>query len=223
MYGEVRLERMCPEYGTLVDGLLRRLVDFTFPARWTGSRLLEPASLDYHAPFRDGELREILGTFVRDVLHAMAARRGARAVVEDSPWNFIWFDRILELVPEARLVHVYRDPRDIVASFRGQRWAPSDPVQGARWLAGLMQRWWLVRERLPKESFLEVSLEDLCTSRERVLRRITEFWGLPWDPAVLRADLSRSHSGRWKRDLDDTEQRAVSEILAADIAALGYA
>jgi hypothetical protein len=221
-YGEVHLERVCPGYGGHVRKLLDDLVAFSFAARWCGSQLFEPASLLYRAPFGQDELRQVLGSFIRDILHGMAAASHAKAVVEDSPWNFLFFDKILELVPEARLVHVYRDPRDVVASFRTQQWAPSNPVQGAHWYCGLMQQWRRIRERLPRDSYIEISLEDLVTSREPVVRRIAGFWGLEWDDAVLAADLSRSHMGRWKRDLSEADQHAICEILGPELTALGY-
>lgn len=221
-YLDIRATKYCPRYLSLVDDLLRHLTDFRFTGSWTGMRMFEKSELLYGGPQERSELASILGEFWRQVARSVSEQQGADNYVEKNTWNILWFDKLLHLVPEARLVHIYRDPRDVVASYMRQTWTPSDPVQAAIVYRDIMQRWWAVRERVPLDSYLEVSLESLVEQSEPTLRRLCGFWGIEWDRSLLATDLSRSHSGRWKKDLSPGEQQEVQEVLRDVLHELGY-
>src|SRR6185503_4678803 len=59
------------------------------------------------------------------VLGNVAARRGNRKprYGEKTPYYAVFVDRIAELFPRARFIQLYRDPRDVVASYLEQYWA----------------------------------------------------------------------------------------------------
>jgi hypothetical protein len=213
-----------PNFEEHVQTLMSELIDFSFPAYWVGteSYRLEPR-LHFSGPRTESELAPILGGFVRRVLGGLLARQGKSVYVEDNTWNTLFARELLELVPEAKILHVYRDPRDVVASFTHQRWCPTDVRQAALWYRALMDHWFSVRESLPTESYHEFPLESLVSSTEQVLREICHFLGLAYDPVLLHTDLSKAHTGRWKRDFSKGEQRTLGEILNPVIAQLGYA
>ena len=126
------------------------------------------------------------------------------------------------MIPNARLVHIYRDPRDVVSSYTKQTWMPSDPVQSAIIYRDLLNRWWKVRESLPEDTYFEISLEHLISEPQNVLKGVCQFWEVPWSNKLLDVPLERSHSGRWKRDLTRKQQNEVQEVLKDHISKLGY-
>lgn len=221
-YVDVCLVDDCPDYFKLVDQLAHKLIDFTYSGRWIGSQLLERNALIYRASLSKAELTEIFAGFVMAVVESVGKKRGATHFIDDTPWNFLHFRRIFELLPEARLVHIYRDPRDVVASFTHQRWSPSDPTHAALWYKGIMQRWCTVRESLPSGSFLEVSLENLVSNPRPMLEGICAFWGIRWNDVLLETDLRHAHSRRWKVDFTSSEQADVTRIVESQLRALGY-
>lgn len=212
----------CPNYLELVNQLIEQLTEFRYRGTWTGTAFLQESSICYHAPLEVHELACILGDFIRQVAWFTVKNQKARHYVEDNTWNILWFDKLLQLVPEAKLVHIYRDPRDVVASYTQQSWGPSDPIQAARMYKGIIEHWWVVRQHLLTDSFLEISLESLVADPESVLRYICEFWEIEWDEALLTTDLRRSNSGRWKKDLTRPEQEQVGIILEKQLTELGY-
>jgi len=125
------------------------------------------------------------------------------------------------LPPEARLVHMVRDPRDVAASTMTMRWGPSDPKEAAWFVGGVLDQWAEVQARVPAERILEVRLEDLGADPAAVLRQITDFLGLDWHDALLDADLSKTGAGRWRR-LPPAAQAVLSEVLAPHVVAYGY-
>ena len=209
-YWSVSLEDVCPAYPGLVDALIGQLVEFRFAGRWTGMPLGEASSIHFGSPDVEDALRD----FCRAVIACVADEQDATHFVEDTPFNLLGFDRIHELLPESRLVHIHRDPRDVVASYLEKRWSPSDPRLAARYYATMMDRWHAIRPSLPEDSYIEIPLADLVEDPEATVRRICEFWSLEWHPSLLEVDLSRSHTGRWKSDIRAADHAAVNEILA---------
>jgi hypothetical protein len=67
-----------------------------------------------------------------------------------------------------------------------------------------------------------VSLEKLVATPEKVVREICQFVEIDYDEAMLRIDLSHSHSGRWKTELDENERVQIQNILVDTLTKLGY-
>lgn len=66
-----------------------------------------------------------------------------------------------------------------------------------------------------------LSLENLTSEREAVLRKVCDSWGLILKTGLPNADLSHSHSAGGRLNLPSSEQE-VSEMLAPFIGQLGY-
>jgi hypothetical protein len=217
-----RLLDVCPTFLDRVDELEASLVDFDYEGGWIGMPAGAPMRLRYHDAWEPAELAAVLGGFWAGVARDACVNAGRDQFVQKETWSPLWFDVVLELAPAARLVHIVRDPRDVVASFRVQRWAPSDPVLGARFFAGLMNRWWEVRSRLPAGTLLELRLEDLVAHPRAELERLCDHIRLPFHETLLAHDLGRAHAGRWRRDLPAQSHAAVEELLSPAIEAYGY-
>lgn len=217
------LGKHLPNFDDHVDRLLRRLTEFRFPACWVGTESYELRPSIYHGPHRSRqELARILGDFVRDVINDLLEAKGADIFVEDNTWNILFAGEMLELLPDAKIVHVYRDPRDVVASFSEQRWSPRDKVQAAHWYKAIMEHWFEVRAGLPPESYVELALEDVVADPRTALLQVCKRVGMDLHPRMLELDLSHSHSGRWRREYTDIEKICVQEILGPVIERLGY-
>jgi hypothetical protein len=221
-YSQISIAKVCPSYSKLVDALMEDLTEFRYQGHWTGKSFLSRTSIAQGFPTDRDLLAQRLGDFFRDVIRSTLEHQKKSCYVEDNTWNILWFDKLLHLVPEAKLVHIYRDPRDVVASFMKQTWTPSDPIQGAVFFKNIMARWWEIRETLPADSYREISLEALVSDPKTVLQDVCRFWGIAWDDALLQTDLSRSHSGRWRKELNDVQKQEVNTLLSECIETMGY-
>jgi len=86
----------------------------------------------------------------------------------------------------------------------------------------MMARWFEIRRTLPPGCFYEVSLERFVREPREVLQEICVFADIPFHEAMLQVDLSRSHSGRWRREFSAEEKRRIQGILGDMIGILGY-
>lgn len=161
-------------------------------------------------------------TLGRRYLKRIQARApDAKRIVDKLPWNFRHVGYIHLLLPNARIIHIHRDPMDTCMScfaqdFRGTLNFCYDQEELGRYYLAyqhMMAHW---RAVLPEGVMAEVSYESLIDNFEPEVRRLLDFCGLDWDPACLnfyeakravatasvmqvRRPLSRGSIGKWKR------------------------
>jgi hypothetical protein len=176
----------------------------------------------YAGPMTRTELAPPLTRFVRKVVASILANQDGEVFVEDNTWNILFAPDIIELIPEAKFLHVYRNPMDTVASLTHQRWCSSSKIEAAVFYRDIMDTWLSIREDLPTNSYYELKLEDLVESTERVVQEICDFAGLDYDSQLIDINLGQSNTGRWKRDFSTEEQTTVRSILDSIPERLGY-
>jgi hypothetical protein len=120
-------------------------------------------------------LRDFVQLLEAHVLTRLARPR----LVEKSPTNVYCLRELTRLLPEARVLHVVRDGRDVVCSLLGRGFSLFQAA--SRWLydvsAGFACR------DLPQ--LLEVRYEELVRSPAAVLRRVCEHCELEFHPSML--------------------------------------
>jgi hypothetical protein len=122
----------------------------------------------------------------------LLARLGGQAarVVDKMPTNFLAAGIILQALPDARLIHMRRDPIDTCLSIYFQDFESaysyandlSDLAHSYREYLRIMDHW---RACLDADSMLEVPYEQLVAEPERWTRCMLEFVQLPFHPACL--------------------------------------
>lgn len=129
-----------------------------------------------------------LGRRYLEQVRGLAAGHGK--VVDKMPSNFLFCGMINRMLPDAKIIHVVRDPVDTCLScytklFRSTQLFSYDQSELGlfyRQYERLMAHW---RSVLPKEQFIEVRYEDVVGNLEGEARRLVEFCGLEWDPTCL--------------------------------------
>ena len=143
-----------------------------------------------------GQIHDLYTRFQAEVL----ARSGKSRWAEKDPTYTLHLDFIEELFPDALYIHLVRDGHDVVASFR-DRWGYKSGARAAKseW-ARYVRAAQVLGKRLPASRFLEIRYERLVADSETEGRRLFEFLGEPWDPAVLDFDPSdHPATGRYRR------------------------
>ena len=121
---------------------------------------------------------------LRAVETTYAERSGAEAWGEKTPDHLQHVPDILHDFPDAVVVAIVRDPRDVCLSLRGMPWNyDSLPESALKW-----RRYARLTEDFRRDyasQFREVRYEDLLEDPERVVRRILEWIGASFDASVL--------------------------------------
>jgi tetratricopeptide (TPR) repeat protein len=114
----------------------------------------------------------------------------ARRVVDKMPGNFQLVGLIKMMLPEAKVIHVRRDPVDTCLSCFAELFAGTLPyaydlAELGRFYHGyqaLMRHW---HDLLPPGTLLDLYYEDLVHDSEGQSRRLIEFCGLEWEQSCL--------------------------------------
>ena len=120
--------------------------------------------------------------FVTSVLDEFATRQGKRRWAEKTPGNILHVPRIFENWPDAKIVHIVRDPRDVYASLRQVRKWDSVEVFGDLWCAFIEAGAEAARTNVVHE----IRYEDLILNPEVCMRHVLEFIGESWEPNVSK-------------------------------------
>jgi tetratricopeptide (TPR) repeat protein len=139
----------------------------------------------------NGSLTAKLGQEYLDLLQRLAP--GAPMVVDKNPGNIMVVGAIHLAFPNAKIVHVRRNPVDTALSIwmtpmqtsAGFVCVRENIVFAYREYLRLMEHW---RSVVPGSNFLDVEYESLIQDPETEIRRITEFLGLDWEEACLHPE-----------------------------------
>ncbi|MGF1508234.1 MAG: sulfotransferase [Myxococcota bacterium] len=153
----------------------------------------------------------------------LLVRAGAQRWCDDTPANALAAPFLFELYPSAVLLHVVRDPRDVVASYCRQKWAPSAPRLCTLQVERFIKSWLQIRDQLPKHQYVEVRLEDLVERPEVEWGAISAAIGTPIEPASL-SEIRResSHLASYRQILTPSEAEYVEVRLGDWMREHGY-
>ncbi|MBT8079965.1 MAG: sulfotransferase [Gammaproteobacteria bacterium] len=156
---------------------LRRISRYSEPVRFTARLVEDAARLDPRT----------IGEMYLDTTRTMAG--STPRFVDKLPLNFLYLPLILKALPNARIVHLKRNPMDACFSSFKQLFADAyphsyDQEEMARHHARyyrLMETW---HERFG-DRYFEVAYEEVARNLEESARRLIDYLGLPWEDACL--------------------------------------
>jgi hypothetical protein len=121
-----------------------------------------------------------IGEAYAAVMREKAAQYGRVRYGEKTPSHAFHLPRLFEDFPDARVVHIVRDPRGTSLSLSQMPWACASVTANAAFCE-------LERRSVAKfeKRMLRVKLEDLLSDARTTMGRVLDFVGEPWDDAVL--------------------------------------
>lgn len=165
-----------------------------------------------------------------------------QTVLEKTPMHIRYTEQILWRFPEARMIEVVRDGRDVCVAYN----ALAKQTRGARGTADAIRQWkqcveWgeLIRERPGLRARVHrVRYEVLRADPKGCLGQIFKFANLNWneeqvEAIVAAADISEitpkgdgelvgSGSGDWQKHLSEAEIALCDEIAGEQLVRFGY-
>jgi hypothetical protein len=152
---------------------------------------------------------------------AYAAEREKPRWGDKTPLYVQHLDEVRRVFPEARIVVLVRDGRDVALSLMGVPFGPGNVWAAARMWRSAVEAGERAAGRWP-EDVLAIRYEDLVDAPERVIREVCEFAGISYSPAMLAIEetpagrlaagqeawfsrisegISRGSVGRWHREM----------------------
>lgn len=125
--------------------------------------------------------------------------------LEKTPGHAFFIPEIAQLLPAAKIIHLVRDPRDVVASLLaaakgwGKSWAPRDvkmALQEWRWHVEAVHK---AAPQLAPGQFLEICYEDLVAAPASQLRAVSDFLNLAWQDEKMAAAIAANTAGELRQ------------------------
>jgi hypothetical protein len=114
------------------------------------------------------------------VMREKAAQYGRVRFGDKTPLHSRHLARIFEDFPDARVIHILRDPRTRVRSLSRMPFAASNLFANAFTSELDLHNVWRFQDRL-----LQIRMEDLLADPQATMGRVLAHVGEPWDDAVL--------------------------------------
>lgn len=184
---------------------------------------------------------------LRTLGQAYAKQRNARIWGEKTPAHALWLEQIKDLFPQARVLFMVRDPRDVMVSY-DDRWNRARRNTEYLTAVAALLKYYLFhlfeRPGFPPDQVLWVKYETLTTQPAVELQRICEFIEVQFEPAMLNfyhrqknvesdtpdgrhhrllsSPATPDHIGRYKKALTASQIALAELLLSQEMQALGY-
>ncbi len=155
--------------------------------------------------------------YYRQQLQAILCQRPGAPLILKDPCHTWHLPALLKALPDARIVHVHRDIREVASSFaslcRTLQQSTSEPRPheevGAFYTEMLengMKHMLAARQRLAPERFLDLSYRQFVADPVGTIAAIHDHWDLAWTPEASDATTawlaqSKKRSGQHRHDL----------------------
>lgn len=186
------------------------------------------------------------GDFLRLVMDAIARKQGVERWAECTPLHLLYLPLIKKLIPDALVVHIIRDGRDVTASLDRIGWIKPLPWDKKRKVLAPAIFWrWIVSRgrkygRAMGNDYIEIHYEDVVEKPREALAQIGAFieqrldydliqknaQGSMVDPnSSFRGDGQEKESnpvGRWKTSLSGEQLAQVESVIGDLLHETGY-
>jgi hypothetical protein len=186
------------------------------------------------------------GDFLRTVMEAIARKQGVHRWAESTPLHLLYLPLIKKVIPDALIIHIIRDGRDVAASLHRIGWIRPLAWDRARafLVPAIFWRWIVSKGRCYGQAlradYMEVHYEDLVQNPRETLARIGKFidhdlaydriqqvaLGSVHNPnSSFRGDSKETDAstiGRWKRMFNAGEIRDIESSIGTLLVDTGY-
>ena len=203
-------------------------------------------------PGRDLTEEDITNKIEKDVINStqkLLTSKRNRLLVKTTGWSRIRFYN--KIFPDAKFIHILRDPRAAVNSMRHIRfwyglgyinrlaWGAFTESENEEWekynksFVAFSSILWKrlinsidsAKSNVPSSSFMEIKYEELCDKPIAIFKELTDFCELKWYKSFeecIKKQKFKSTNYKWKQDLTDKQQKTIEEITYNHLKIYGY-
>lgn len=171
-------------------------------------------------------------------------KKGKTIIGDKDPKNIEFVQQLYKYFPQATIIHLIRDPRDVVLSRTKAAWSAHRPL----WLHAMIYNSQILTGRkngirLFKKNYLEIKYEELISNPKDPLKRIVKNIGLEYEESMLNfsksgselmdesekqwkiettGPLLRSNVKKWKKELSNQQIGLIQTICRKPMMIYGY-
>jgi len=139
-----------------------------------------------------------------------------------------FFPRLVLLWPDARFIHIIRDPRDVAPSSINMGWAGNVWTGLDVWLNS-ENLWQEFKPTISPEKYIEVKYEDLIENSVDTLTKICHFLGVDFSEQIFDYAKHTTYAlpdpkltNQWKKKLSNRDIQLIEARLGDMLSNTGY-
>ncbi|WP_404454409.1 sulfotransferase [Virgibacillus necropolis] len=197
------------------------------------------------------DVNRSFSSFISSFFGKFKLENTANRIVEKTPHNILIMKELINIFPDAKFIHVFRDGRDVASSLVTMNWhdfqgKPLPYVQNIQnatdyWKQVITKSFTDSNDPILKGKVKFIKYEDLIAEPKKLMKDILTFIEEPWSEQVL--DYSNVDRGyepnesstsqvskqiytnskkRWQRDFTEKDKQVFKEIAGSLLIDLGY-
>ena len=173
---------------------------------------------------------------------AYAAKHGKPRWADKTPYYVTEIDQVKRVFPEARIVNLLRDGRDVAMSLMRVPFGPGNYWAAAHQWRGAVDAGDAAAARYA-DAVITVRYEDLVADPAAEVQRVCDFCGLRFDPGMLeversvegrlapgqegwfrrlRAGIDAGSVGKWRTGMSEAQQAVFASVAGDALRRHGY-
>lgn len=121
--------------------------------------------------------------------------------------------RIHDALPDAKFIHLIRDPRDVARSSIPMGWAAHIYYGVDHWIE-TERDWGMISTLIQPENQFELRYESLFSDWETELKLVCDFLNVPWSPLMLTYHEHTSYAAPDPKLIEQWRQKCSTDALA---------
>lgn len=185
------------------------------------------------------EGRDTLPAIVSGLFEKNARGEGKVRWGDKTPYYVMHIPKLLEWFPDAQIVHLIRDGRDVALSLFGRQhdFHVYNAYFAAEYWESYVERGRALGGALSSDQYLELRYEDLLARPEDTMRQLCAFLGEAYSEALFEVasaggpasktplvhkPLQADNAGKWRSRMTAPQIRAFEGVAGKTLRELGY-
>jgi hypothetical protein len=188
---------------------------------------------EFHA-----EGRHTMPAIISGLFETNARGEGKSRWGDKTPYYVMHLPKLLEWFPDAQIVHLIRDGRDVALSLFGRQhdFSVYNTYFAAEYWESNVERGRAQGSQLPPHQYIELRYEDLLAQPEEIMQRLCAFLGETYsselfavasvdDPGktpLVHEPLKADNAEKWRSKMTPAQIRAFESVAGKTLRESGY-
>jgi hypothetical protein len=181
---------------------------------------------------------DTIQAIIAGVFKKNAAGEGKDRWGDKTPYYVLHLKTIVELFPNAQIIHLIRDGRDCALSMfvREREFGVYNSYHAAEYWQQYVETGKEVGRSLGDQSYLEIKYEDILSDQLSAMKRICAFLGEDFDHSLinfekssiagktplLQKNVQKDNAGKWRKKMTRAQIRVFESAAGDTLAQNGY-
>ncbi len=179
---------------------------------------------------------------VRDIISGLfeknAAGEGKPRWCDKTPYYVMHIPKLLEWWPDAQIIHIVRDGRDVALSMFARRhdFRVYNTYLAAKQWEQYVETGHIFGQQVPEGQYMELRYEDMISDQKAALQKICGFLGEAYSDdlleykksgtagktPLLQKPIQKDNQDKWKNEMTPWQIRVFESAAAATLKNFGY-